>query len=72
MYMFVRLFKNTTTAFFTLLMLNLFIGIALSLIVFLLNFYQYKPEVSEAYKLFQVDISITTLPRDQGDWTHGI
>lgn len=54
MYMTVKGFGNTTTSFFILLMLNLFIGITLSTVVFLMNFFQIKDGVTDAYLLTKV------------------
>lgn len=54
MYMFTKLFSNVTTSFFLLLMGNLFIGIILSVLVFLLNFFQYIPAVGMGYLVTRV------------------
>lgn len=54
MYMTLKLFSNTTIAFFTLLMVNLFIGIVLSTVIYILHYFQYQPGVQDGYSVMKV------------------
>lgn len=54
MYMTVKSFGNTLTAFFTLLMVNLFLGIVLTTIVYVMSLFSYYPQIENAYLVLKV------------------